>query len=43
MVGGRCDAINLRVFQAGLSPTTYANQIALLGEKTLPHLRTLLN
>ena len=43
MVGGRCDAINLRVFQAGLSPSDVRDQIALLGEKTLPHLRALLN
>ena len=43
MVGGRCEAINLRVFQAGLSPADVRDQIALLGEKTLPHLRSLLN
>ncbi|MEO5839095.1 MAG: LLM class flavin-dependent oxidoreductase [Acidimicrobiales bacterium] len=43
IVGGRCDAINLRVFQAGLSPEAVCEQIALLGEQTLPHLRSLLN
>ena len=37
------DAINLRVFQAGLSPEDVRTQIALLGDKTLPHLRSLLN
>ena len=40
---GRCDAINLRVFQAGLSPSDVREQIALLGDKTLPRLRSLLN
>jgi hypothetical protein len=43
MVGGRCDAINLRVFQAGMSPSDVRDQIALLGEKTVPHLRSLFN
>ena len=43
MVDGRCDAINLRVFQAGLSPENVREQIALLGDKTLPHLRSLLS
>jgi len=43
MVDGRCDAINLRVFQAGLSPTDVRDQIGLLGTDALPRLRALLN
>ena len=43
MVAGGCDAINLRVFQAGLSPEAVRQQIELLGTKTLPGLRALLN
>jgi alkanesulfonate monooxygenase SsuD/methylene tetrahydromethanopterin reductase-like flavin-dependent oxidoreductase (luciferase family) len=43
MVAGGCDAINLRVFQAGLSPQAVRQQIELLGTKTLPGLRALLN
>ena len=41
MVGGGCDAINLRVFQAGLSPADVRRQITLLGAEALPHLRSL--
>jgi alkanesulfonate monooxygenase SsuD/methylene tetrahydromethanopterin reductase-like flavin-dependent oxidoreductase (luciferase family) len=43
MVGGGCDAVNLRVFQAGLSPADVRDQIARLGKETLPRLRALLN
>jgi alkanesulfonate monooxygenase SsuD/methylene tetrahydromethanopterin reductase-like flavin-dependent oxidoreductase (luciferase family) len=43
VAAGRCDAINLRVFQAGMSPNEVRNQIELLGKDTLPHLRSLLN
>ena len=43
MVRGGCDAINLRVFQAGLSPADVRDQIARLGKETLPRLRALLN
>jgi alkanesulfonate monooxygenase SsuD/methylene tetrahydromethanopterin reductase-like flavin-dependent oxidoreductase (luciferase family) len=43
MVAGGCDAINLRVFQAGLSPDDVRHQISLLGEHALPRLRALLD
>jgi hypothetical protein len=42
LVDGRCDAINLRVFQAGMSPHDVRGQISLLGAEALPHLRSLL-
>ena len=42
LVDGRCDAINLRVFQAGMSPHEVRGQIGLLGAEALPHLRSLL-
>jgi alkanesulfonate monooxygenase SsuD/methylene tetrahydromethanopterin reductase-like flavin-dependent oxidoreductase (luciferase family) len=43
MVRGGCDAVNLRVFQAGLSPNDVRDQIGLLGQETLPHLRKLID
>ncbi|HUP71881.1 MAG TPA: LLM class flavin-dependent oxidoreductase [Acidimicrobiales bacterium] len=43
VVDGRCDAINLRVFQAGTSPDEVRDQIGRLGAEALPHLRSLLN
>jgi alkanesulfonate monooxygenase SsuD/methylene tetrahydromethanopterin reductase-like flavin-dependent oxidoreductase (luciferase family) len=43
LVQGGCDAINLRVFQAGLSPNDVRDQIVLLGRETLPHLRKLID
>jgi hypothetical protein len=42
MAGGQCHAINLRVFQAGISPNAVREQISLLGAETLPHLRALI-
>lgn len=42
MVDGDCDAVNLRVFLAGLSPAQVAEQIERHGEETLPRLRDLL-
>ena len=42
VVRGRCDAVNLRVFQAGMSPNQVRDQIGLLGAEVLPHLRKLL-
>jgi alkanesulfonate monooxygenase SsuD/methylene tetrahydromethanopterin reductase-like flavin-dependent oxidoreductase (luciferase family) len=37
-----CDVLNLRVFLAGLAPPAVHEQIAALGEQTLPVLRALL-
>lgn len=39
---GDCDALNLRVFLAGLPPETVDEQIIRHGEETLPRLRQLL-
>lgn len=36
---GGCDALNLRVFHAGVSPEAVRDQIALLGQDVLPRLR----
>ena len=36
---GGCDALNLRVFHAGVSPDAVREQIALLGQDVLPRLR----
>ena len=36
---GGCDALNLRVFHAGVSPDAVREQIALLGQDVLPGLR----
>ena len=38
---GGCDALNIRVFQAGIEPEAVREQIELLGEQVLPRLRTL--
>ena len=43
MVDGDCDAVNLRVFLAGLSPAQVAEQIVRHGEETLPRLRELID
>jgi alkanesulfonate monooxygenase SsuD/methylene tetrahydromethanopterin reductase-like flavin-dependent oxidoreductase (luciferase family) len=43
MTRGGCHAVNLRVFQAGLSPNDVRDQIGLLGRETLPHLRKLID
>ncbi len=42
MAEGGCDAVNLRVFLAGLEPAEIEEQIVRLGEETLPRLRGLL-
>ena len=38
---GGCDALNIRVFQAGIEPEAVREQIELLGEQVLPRLRML--
>ena len=42
MVRSGCDAVNLRVFLAGLAAEQVADQIARHGEETIPRLRQLL-
>jgi hypothetical protein len=41
-VDGACDAVNLRIFLAGLSPAEVRAQIERHGAETIPRLRTLL-
>jgi len=42
MVAGGCDAVNVRVFLAGLSPAQITEQVVRHGEETVPRLRQLL-
>lgn len=41
VTGSRCDAVNLRIFQAGMAPAQVRSQIESLGAEVLPRLRGL--